>query len=182
MVTGGARLMLALLEPRRRPRWRLGLLRHRQRSDRRSAPGGLIPCPGGPHPRQTDANPFAPSWTRSPRLPARFDSCQSVRSRPRPLDRSSSSGRTATLGTGEQRQLYCYAISAKRYALYTLDAAGEPQLAKLSEHALGGFDLNPLDPDHDDRDWVDEAPGCTSSARTRLLFLPASPAGSADRH
>jgi hypothetical protein len=29
-----------------------------------------------------------------------------------------------------QRQLYCYSISAKRYALYTLDAQGNPVLRK----------------------------------------------------
>src|SRR5262249_34163739 len=52
--------------------------------------------------------------------------------------------------------LSCYSISAKRYALYTLDQEGEPVLVKRSEHALGGFYLDPTDP-ADGRVWVSEA-------------------------
>ena len=33
--------------------------------------------------------------------------------------------------------LYCYAISSKRYALFNLDANGEPVLRKVSAHGLG---------------------------------------------
>lgn len=39
--------------------------------------------------------------------------------------------------TGKRKQLYCYAISAKRYALFNLDSAGTPILRKVSEHGLG---------------------------------------------
>jgi hypothetical protein len=52
--------------------------------------------------------------------------------------------------TGERRQLYCYAISAKRYALYNLED-GRPLLRKWSEHGLGHL-LNPLDQKAEDRD------------------------------
>ncbi len=61
-----------------------------------------------------------------------------------------------------QRQLYCYAISAKRYALYSLDERGSPVLCKAtetlpgekwSEHGLGDL-LNPRDPDEEARDWI----------------------------
>jgi len=38
--------------------------------------------------------------------------------------------------TGKQRQLYGYGISAKRYAVYVLDAA-EVRIIKASEHGLG---------------------------------------------
>src|SRR5262249_54437289 len=48
--------------------------------------------------------------------------------------------------TRERRQLYCYAISAKRYCLYNLDVSGEPILRKVSEHGLGGVYLDPTDP------------------------------------
>lgn len=54
---------------------------------------------------------------------------------------------------GQQRPLWCYAISAKRYCLYTLDEDGEPELVKWSEHGLGHL-LNPTDPDSDDRAWM----------------------------
>ncbi len=33
--------------------------------------------------------------------------------------------------------LYCYAISAKRYALFNVDRDGEPVLRKASAHGLG---------------------------------------------
>jgi hypothetical protein len=52
-----------------------------------------------------------------------------------------------------QRQLYCYAISAKRYALFNLDDDGRPVLRKWSEHGLGHL-LNPIDPESNDRDWI----------------------------
>jgi transposase len=54
---------------------------------------------------------------------------------------------------GHQRQLWCYAISAKRYALFTLDEQGWPYLIKWSEHGLGHL-LNPTDPESEDRDWI----------------------------
>jgi len=53
----------------------------------------------------------------------------------------------------ERRPLWCYSVSAKRYALYNLDDAGQPLLRKWSEHGLGHL-LNPVDPDSDDRDWI----------------------------
>jgi hypothetical protein len=52
--------------------------------------------------------------------------------------------------TRERRQLYCYAISAKRYVLYNL-IDGRPLLRKWSEHGLGHL-LNPLNSDAEDRD------------------------------
>jgi hypothetical protein len=50
-------------------------------------------------------------------------------------------------------QLYCYAISAKRYVLFNVDVDGRPVLRKWSEHGLGHL-LNPTDPKSDDRDWI----------------------------
>src|SRR5262245_50483423 len=38
--------------------------------------------------------------------------------------------------TGKRRQLHCVAISAKRYALFTL-SKGEPTIVRRSEHGLG---------------------------------------------
>jgi len=51
---------------------------------------------------------------------------------------------------------HCYAISAKRYALYNLDKKGEPVFPNdhpPSEHGLGHF-LNPTDPGSEDREWI----------------------------
>jgi hypothetical protein len=74
-------------------------------------------------------------------------------------------------GTREQqRQLYCLAISAKRYALFLRDKRDSPVLLRKgannnedrwSEHGLGHL-LNPTDPESDDREmdrasvaWLD---------------------------
>jgi len=55
--------------------------------------------------------------------------------------------------TKRQRQLYCYAISSKRYALFVRDDQGRPSLTKWSEPGLGHL-ANPADLDSDDRDWI----------------------------
>src|ERR1043166_4172672 len=64
--------------------------------------------------------------------------------------------------TKEQRQLYCLAISAKRYVLFLLDEKGEPALLKKkinnkndrwSKHGLGHL-LNPTDPESEDPNWI----------------------------
>jgi hypothetical protein len=61
-----------------------------------------------------------------------------------------------------QRQLYCLAISAKRYALFLIPKNGEPALLRAginnkkdrwSRHGLGHL-LNPTDPDASDRNWT----------------------------
>ena len=78
----------------------------------------------------------------------------------------------------EHRQLHCYSICAKRYALYNLDEHGQPtlrcitdgnendepadsdepadaltELRKHSEHGLGHL-LNPTNPESECRDWI----------------------------
>ena len=64
-----------------------------------------------------------------------------------------------------QRQLYCLAISAKRYALFLRDKRGGPVLLRKgvnnkedrwSEHGLGHL-LNPTDPESEDREWIAQA-------------------------
>ena len=67
--------------------------------------------------------------------------------------------------TGKQRQVSCLAISAKRYALFLLDERGNPILLRRgvnnkddrwSEHGLGHL-LNPTDPQSGDREWIAQA-------------------------
>ena len=67
--------------------------------------------------------------------------------------------------TGKQRQLYCVAISAKRYARFLLDKKGHPVLLRRginnkkdrwSDHGLGHL-LNPSDPESDDHKWTAQA-------------------------
>jgi hypothetical protein len=49
------------------------------------------------------------------------------------------------------QQLYCYAISAKRYVLFNYDD-GVPTIRKYSEHGLGHL-LNPVDPEAG-KNWI----------------------------
>jgi plasmid maintenance system antidote protein VapI len=50
-------------------------------------------------------------------------------------------------------ELYCFAISAKRYALFTIDADGKPILRKASAHGLGH-----LRPPYQDKEAPDHLP------------------------
>jgi hypothetical protein len=120
--------------------------------------GGQVPCPRGPerdeHGRECV---HALSWSQVDRIVERFAALN-------PYDRTIVPGSILEVEaenydqeTAEQRELHCYAISAKRYCLYTLNKSGDPELAKWSEHALGGFYLNPTDPGEADRDWVRES-------------------------
>lgn len=73
-----------------------------------------------------------------------------------------------------RREVFAHVISAKRYCLYERSDGGSPVLVsisdsddvpgedlgegvvKRSEHGLGHL-CNPYDPDEDDRDWIEEA-------------------------
>jgi hypothetical protein len=118
--------------------------------------GRLLACPGGPH-RTTDGQPAvrALSYAQIGQIVARFAALN-------PYDQALVPGSILELEqynfdpeTGERHQLYGYAVSAKRYALYNLDPHGRPLLRKWSEHGLGHL-LNPLDPDADNRDLARE--------------------------
>jgi hypothetical protein len=59
---------------------------------------------------------------------------------------------------GKRAKRLARSVSAKRYALYTLDDDGEPVFDPdhpPSEHGLGHF-LNPTDPESPDRSWIKE--------------------------
>jgi hypothetical protein len=125
--------------------------------------GGLIPCPGGPH-RSNDGTEAirALSWSQVRKIVALFGNLN-------PYDRAAVPDSILKIEddnfdplTGRQRQLWCYAISAKRYALFLRDSDGRPTLLskdvnngedRWSEHGLGHL-LNPTDPNSDDRDWI----------------------------
>jgi hypothetical protein len=154
-ITGGARLMLALLE--------------RMVTDAGSTfafcdtdsmavvateNGDLVPCPGGSH-RLPDGREAiqALSWEQLEDLRERFTALN-------PYDQQVIRGSILKLEpenfdpkTGRRRQLWCFAISAKRYALYNRGRAGTPILRKWLEHGLGHL-LNPADPDNGDRNWI----------------------------
>jgi hypothetical protein len=159
-ITGAARLMLAMLE--------------RCVTDAGGAwvfcdtdsmaivadtDGNLIPCPGGDH-----ALPDGRAAVRA----LTVDQVNGIRQRFAKLNPYRPDAVTDILKvefTG-----LCYAISAKRYALYQLDQSGTPDIewtgedtgdeesdiidiGKNSEHGLGHL-LNPTDPESNDRNWI----------------------------
>jgi hypothetical protein len=126
--------------------------------------GGLVPCPGGPD-RLADGQQAvqALTYAQVDAIRARLDALN-------PYDRTAVPEMILKLepenfdpDTHERRQLWCYAISAKRYTLFTLDdETGRPIVQKPSEHGLGHL-LNPTDPpdiedhyeqDKDRRAWM----------------------------
>lgn len=166
LITGAARLMLALLEHSVTD---LGGTYAMEDTDSMAIvatqSGGVVHCPGGPFRTPEDqAGVKALSWAEVQMIVARFDLLN-------PYDRAIVSDSVLKIETvnsdlhsGKQRQVYCFAISAKRYALFLLDKFGTPHLMRKGrnskddgwkEHGLGHL-LNPTDPGSDDREWTAE--------------------------
>ncbi|NYF51210.1 DNA polymerase [Tunturiibacter gelidoferens] len=163
LITSGARLMLSLLEHCVSEK---GETYAMEDTDSMAIVaterGGLIPCPGGSHLKDGQPAIKALSWKEVDKIAKRFEALN-------PYDRHAIPGSVLKIEgdnfdpkTRKQRQLYCYAISAKRYALFLKDKHGNPELLRKgvnndedrwSEHGLGHL-LNPTDPESDDRKWV----------------------------
>jgi len=164
LITGAARLMLALLE---KSVIELGSTYAMEDTDSMAIvateTGGLVPCPGGRF-RTADSREAikALSWKQVREISDRFATLN-------PYERDAVPGSVLKIEddnfdptTHEQRQMYCLAISAKRYALFLRDAEGDPVLLregvngptdKWSEHGLGHL-FNPTDLEDEDRDWI----------------------------
>jgi hypothetical protein len=117
LITGAARLMLALLEY---SVTELGGTYAMEDTDSMaivaSKSGGIVPCPGGPF-RTPDGQDAvkALSWNEVKDIVDRFDSLN-------PYDRAVVPGSVLKIEdvnfgpkSGKQRQIYCHAVSAKRY-------------------------------------------------------------------
>ena len=164
LITGAARLMLALVE---RSVTALGGTYAMEDTDSMAIVatknGGLIACPGGPYRLKNGESAIrALSWKQVEQISKKFDQLN-------PYSRDAIPGSVLKIEednfdpqTGKQRQLYCLAISAKRYVLYILDKAGHPVLLRKdvnnksdrwSQHGLGHL-LNPTDRSGADRDWI----------------------------
>jgi hypothetical protein len=164
LITGAARLMLGLLES---CVTELGGTYAMEDTDSMAIVatkhGGLVKCPGGPH-RLPDGSEAVKSlsWKDTESVSKRFEQL-------RPYDPSAITGSILKIeddnfdsNTKKQRQLWCYAISAKRYALFIRDRNGTPELLRKninskdnhwSEHGLGHL-VNPSDPETEDSDWI----------------------------
>ncbi len=162
LITSGARLMLAMLE---RCVTDLGGTYAMEDTDSMAIiatqSGGAIPQLGVAH--CDDAHKVqALSWEQVREIAKRFEVLN-------PYDKRIVPGSILKIEddnfepySDKQRQLWCYAIAAKRYALFLINSAGEPVLLRRevnnkedrwSEHGLGHL-LNPTDPQSEDREWI----------------------------
>jgi hypothetical protein len=127
--------------------------------------GGIVPCKGGKlRTKNGEEGIKALAWKEVRQIVAKFEALN-------PYDRSVIGGSVLKIEedntdpkTGKQWQLYCLAISAKRYALFLRAKNGEPILLReqknnkkdrWSRHGLGHL-LNPTDPEASDRNWTAE--------------------------
>ena len=163
LITGAARLMLAFLE---HCVTELGGTYAMEDTDSMAIVGtkrgGFVRCPGGGIVRNGVEGIKALSWKQVNGIAKKFEALN-------PYNRQIISGSVLKIEddnfdpkTGKQQQIYCYAISAKRYALFTLSKAGKPELLRegrnnkkdrWSRHGLGHL-LNPADPEASDRNWT----------------------------
>jgi hypothetical protein len=157
LITAGGRLLLAMLE---RAVTDAGgtyvLCDTDSMAIVASEAGGLVPCVGGPY--QLDGRDAikALPWEMVRRIVARFEQLN-------PYDRSFGPASIIKIedvnyDEGQQRELFSYAIAAKRYAFFTRTPDGNIQVVKASAHGLGF--LYPPKRGYADSDtpiWVKEA-------------------------
>lgn len=182
LITSAARLMLALLE---HSVTRFGGTYAMEDTDSMAIVsterGGLVVCPGGSF-RTKDGRTAirALSWRQIRTISERFAALNPYKHDAVPGSILKIEDDNFDPKTANQRQVYCFAISAKRYALFLRDADGNPVLLgkginnksdRRSQHGLGHL-LNPTDPESGDRKWT--ARVWVDMVR-RALGLPTQP-------
>jgi hypothetical protein len=155
LITASARLMLALLEHAiTELGGSYGFCDTDSMAIVATERGGLVPCEGGNHTIDGQEMIQALSWPQVHQIASRFESLK-------PYDAASVPGSVLEIEkqnydkNGIQQPLYCYSISAKRYALFTLEPITDrPVLQKSSEHGLGHL-LSPIEAtNNENRDWT----------------------------
>ncbi len=155
LITGAARLMLALLE---HSVSELGGTYAMEDTDSMAIvateKGEMVPCPGGPLRTKSNREAVkALSWKQVRRIAERFATLNPYASDAVPGSILKIEDDNFDPATHKQKQLYCLAISAKRYALFSRNEENDPVLLRYSEHGLGHL-LNPANPEDEDRDWI----------------------------
>jgi len=173
LITGGARLMLALAEHEVARRGGTHVFMDTDSiAIVASEHGGLILCPGGPHQLPTGQEAIrALSWAEVAEIRAAFAR----------LDPYGDGGELLELEkenageNGQQRELWCLAIAAKRYALFTREDDAVT-IRKGTEHGLGAY-LPPLDSETGKpvRDWIDGSWEHIVRNALELLVQPEMP-------
>ena len=164
LITGAARLMLALLE---NTVTKLGGTYAMEDTDSMAIvatkAGGVVQCKGGSVLTQDgEQGVKALTWQEVRQIIQKFEALnpynpEIVRGSVLKIEDDNFDPKT-----GKQRQIYCLAISAKRYALFLWPNNGKPDLLRervnnkkdrWSRHGLGHL-LNPTDPEASDRNWT----------------------------
>jgi len=149
LTTSGARLMLALLE--RLVRDAGGVIAFGDTDSGAivaSPKGGLVECPGGPHRmRNGTAAIQALTWAQVDAIRARFTPLKPYD--PVLVPDLLKLEKQNFKADGARQVLYAFAISAKRYALFTRGPHDAIAIQVCKEHGLGHL-LNPGDGD----DWI----------------------------
>jgi hypothetical protein len=158
LITGAARLMLALLE---RTVAQLGGTYAMEDTDSMAIVatenGGLIPCPAGPVTTKDNRETVrALSWKQVREITDRFAALNPYARHVVPGSILKIEEDNFEPTTHNQRQLYCLAISAKRYSLFSREKGRNAVLLRYSEHGLGHL-LNPTNLEDQDRQWIAKA-------------------------
>jgi DNA polymerase type B, organellar and viral len=138
LITAGGRLLLALLE---RMVSDAGGTYMATDTDAMSIVsterGGLVPCAGGPYTLPDGQEAVkALSWKEAQNIADQFNRINPYSSVVKEILKLEDYNKDSS---GKQVQLYGFAISAKRYCLYTRSRHGQPQIIKPSEHGLGHY-------------------------------------------
>lgn len=155
LITGAARLMLALLEHSVSD---LGGTYSMEDTDSMAIVatenGGIISCAGGPLRTKNNREAIkALSWADVRQMTKRFASLNPYAHDAVPGSILKIEEDNLDPETHKQRQLYCLAISAKRYALFSNNQKNDSVLLRYSEHGLGHL-LNPTKVESEDREWI----------------------------
>jgi hypothetical protein len=181
LITGAARLMLGLLE---HCVSELGGTYVMEDTDClaivATEHGGLVRCPGGPLQMEDGHGAVkALSWEEVNKISERFAALNPYDSKLHSILKIEHDNFDPI--SGKQRQLYCFAISTKRYTLFLRDESGAPVLLRgginnkedrWSEHGLGHL-RNPTDLESEDREWISQA--WTRIVRRSLGLFQSSP-------
>ncbi|MEZ4412421.1 MAG: helix-turn-helix transcriptional regulator [Gemmatimonadales bacterium] len=148
LVTGAARLLLALLEALVREQGgTYAMCDTDSMAIVAAEAGGFVACPGGPE-RGPAGEPGVKtlSWAQVRAIVHRLDALKPYGPA---VPESLLKVEDANFRDGQQIQLHCFGISAKRYCLFVEGPDG-PEIVKASEHGLGHL-LNPTDPEETER-------------------------------
>ena len=163
LITGAARLMLALLEHSVSELGTYAMEDTDSMAIVAMKRGGIIPCKGGKlRTANGEEGIKALTWKQVRQIVAKFEALNPYKQNLIPGSVLKIEEDNFDPKTGKQRELWGLAISAKRYALFLKPRKGQPVLLReginnkkdrWSRHGLGHL-LNPTDPEASDRNWT----------------------------